>query len=239
MKKSFKELCITEFSIAMRFGDMPFFGILMPFAVMALIGALLPPAERALAFAGVVTVGICASAFMGVPLTFAGYRSAGILKRFRVTPASPALLLCAVTAVQTLFALVSAILVYVLARFAFSVTVEGGMLRFVLSWALVLAAHYTFGFLVAALVPDIKRANIVCTILYFPMLLLSGATVPHEILPETLRKITAVMPLTQGIHILKGAVTASAMTDDLARIIVLAGAAVVSCILALVLFRWD
>lgn len=56
-------------------------------------------------YASLITAGICATAFMGIPLTIANYRDKKILKHFFVTPASPMLLLVVNVVLQMILAI--------------------------------------------------------------------------------------------------------------------------------------
>lgn len=237
--KAFLTLFRTEAKLAIRGGDMVFFGLLFPVGVMLLVGFISGPRAIATGFGGIASVGICASGLMGIPLTFASYRHEKILKRFRVTPVSPAVLMLADTAVQTLFAWVSGIAVYLVARFAFGMEMTGSPARYVATFLFVQFSIYSIGFLIASLAPNVKIANLACTVAYFPMLFLSGATVPYEIMPKGLRLFADIFPLTQGIKLLKGAVHGLDPTADAARILVLAVLAAVSYGLSLKFFRWE
>ena len=74
---------------------------------------------------------------------------------------------------------------------------------FILAYGFVTLAIYSLGMLIASVSGNIKTANLLCTITYFPMFFLSGATVPYEIMPKGLQMVSNVMPLTQGIKLLK------------------------------------
>jgi ABC-2 type transport system permease protein len=129
LKKNFNRFLIMlkiEMLLAFRHGDMILFGIVMPVSIMMLIGAIGDSKTVAENFAGVASVGICAAGLMGIPLTVASYRHEKILKRFQATPVSPLILLVSITALQTLFAWVSGVGVYLTARFMFGMSLEGG-----------------------------------------------------------------------------------------------------------------
>jgi len=237
--KRFLTLFRNEVTLALRGGDMFFFGVIFPAGVMILVGFISSSEAIRLGFAGIATIGICATGLMGIPLSFAGYRHGKILKRFQVTPVSPLILLLANTLMQCLFTFISAAAVYLIARFGFGMVMTGSFLRFVLTFLFVQFAIYSLGFLIAALVPDTKTTNLVCTLAYFPMLFLSGSTVPTEIMPKGLQVFTEVFPLTQGIKLLKGAVLGLELAPDLPRMLLLAGIAVVSYAIALKTFRWE
>jgi ABC-2 type transport system permease protein len=140
---------------------------------------------------------------------------------------------------QCVFCWLSALAVYLAARFLFGIEPTGSAARFVAAFLFVQASVYGIGFLIASAVPNVKTANLVCTLVYFPTLFLSGATVPYEIMPKGLQIFSNVFPLTQGIKILKGAVLGLDLGADLLRFVVLGGIGVVSYAIALLCFRWE
>lgn len=237
--KAFLTLFKTEAKLAIRCGDSVFFGVLFPVGIMFLLGFISKGGSATLDFAGVSSVGICATGLMGIPLTFASYRHEKILKRFKVTPVSPLVLLLADTAVQVILAWVSGFAVALIARFAFGVEIAGSPLRYLATFLFVQFSIYGIGFLIASLAPNVKTANLVCTVVYFPMLFLSGATVPYEILPRGLTLFADFFPLTQGIKLLKGAVLGTDPAAGTTGILVLAALAAVSYLASLKFFRWE
>ncbi len=228
----------TEALLAVLGGDMLLFGVAIPVGVMALFGFVSAPENLSAAWAGVATIGICASGLMGIPLTLASYRHDKILKRMQVTPASPLLLLVSVALVQLIFAVLSAAAVTVTAVL-FGLRLEGTAGAAAGTLLFIILPVYAIGFLIAALAPDIKKANLICTLVYFPTLFLSGATIPFEILPGAVRAAARIFPLTEGIRLLKNAASGQSVPADAAGFAVLAGVAVVSFALALRTFRWE
>ncbi len=237
--KAFRALLVTEAKLALRGGDMPLFGIAFPLGVMLLVGAISSPEATRLAFAGVAATGICASGLMGLPLTLAGYRHAKILRRFQVTPVSPFLLLLAVSAVQAIFAALSWLAVFLAAKLAYGVVIDGSALRMCLTFAFSLFSIFSLGYLVASLAPNERIANIACSVLYFPALFLSGTTVPYEILPRGLRFFSNLFPITQAIKLLKAAALDAPLAPDLWRFAALAAMAIACCAISVLSFRWE
>ena len=47
----------------------------------------------------------------------------------------------------------------------------------------------------------IHPKNVVASILYFHMLIFSGATLPYEVMPTALQKCSNILPLTQGLNL--------------------------------------
>ena len=61
------------------------------------------------------------------------------------------------------------------------------------------------GMLVGGVAKDTKQASVIASVLYFPMLVFSGTTLPLEVMPRTMQKIVSLFPLTQGITMMKNA----------------------------------
>jgi ABC-2 type transport system permease protein len=239
MLKTFGTVLKIELKLATRNPDMILFGIVFPIGVMLLLGCISSPEAIRLDFGGVVAFGICAAGLMGLPLTISDYRHRKVLKRFRVTPTSPGLLLGAQAAVQCAYVGVSATAIFLIARFAFGVRIEGGAGRFVASFLLVQSSIFGIGALVGSLSPNMKVANAVASFLYFPAIFLSGATIPFEILPRGVRMVAEVLPITQGIKLLKGAVLGSSLDGLAVPIAVLSVIALATYSIAIARFRWD
>lgn len=189
-------------------------------------------------FGALVTVGICATAFMGIPLTIADYRDKKILKHFFVTPVSPTMLLWIHAVINMLLSMVSALLIYAVAKVFFGYEMIGSKLMFIGSYLLVMVSMYSLGLLIASLCRTVKTANVVCSIVYFPMLFLSGATIPFEIFPQQLQVVASLLPLTQGIKLLKST-SLGLETSLLIPLIVLVGSLIIGIILSMRFFRWE
>ncbi len=238
----------TELKLSLRGMDMVIFSICMPVVVMVILG-IIYGAKPAFAgadytfleqsFGAVAAIAICASGVMGLPLVVSDYRNKKILKRFRVTPVSPTMILAVQVAVYTLYTLVSLVLVYITAKLFFGCGFGGSWLLFIGSYILVMLSMFSIGMMVGGVAPNVKTANLLCCVLYFPMLIFSGTTLPYEIMPKALQRIADFMPLTQGIKLLKAASLGLPMDGVLLPIIVMAALAVVCIGVSIRFFRWE
>ncbi|WP_414150813.1 ABC transporter permease [Acetobacterium carbinolicum] len=245
--KKFLTLFKIEGKLNLRSIDGIFFGVCMPLGIMLLIGLIAgdnPTTDGAgytlveSSFAALVAVAICATAFMGIPLTIADYRDKKILKHFFVTPVSPMMLLWTHAVICMLLSIVSALLIYGVARLFFGYQLIGSPLFFVGSYFLVMVSMYSLGLLIASLCRTVKMANLVCSVVYFPMLFLSGATIPFEIFPEPLQFVAGFLPLTQGIKLLKAS-SLGLEVNLLVPLLVLFGALILGILLSMRFFRWE
>ncbi len=236
--RTFFTLFRTEAKLSIRGGDMLLFGIVMPVGIMLLVGFISSPETVRSAFSGVACVGICAAGFMGIPLTLSGYRYEKILKRYKVTPVSPGMLLAADMALQLMFAAVSSLLVWLTARFLFGVQVAAAP-RFILMWCFSVCVIFSLGACIGAVVPNTKMANVVTSLIYFPSLFLSGATVPYAVMPSGLKAVAQMFPMTQAIRLLDNAVSGSPFSADVLRFVLLAVIAFAAFATALKVFKWE
>ncbi|MFR7591590.1 MAG: ABC transporter permease [Longibaculum sp.] len=244
--KCFMTLFKIEQRLSLRCPDGLIFGIGMPVGVLFMIGMITGKTVSQdgytflqSAFASLVTVGICATAFMGIPLTIANYREKKILKHFFVTPLSPIFILCIQFCIAVCTAIISAIIVSMCAIFIFGYRMEGNILYFVSAYFLVLISMYSLGMIIASVCPNMKIANVVCTFVYFPMLFLSGATIPFEIFPNMLQKIANILPLTHGVQLLKNISLGIYNQDMIFSIVFLLVMAIIGCIISLKTFRFE
>lgn len=242
--KTFRTMLKTEIKLSVRGMDMVIFGLCLPVAMVVILGAVSgnrPAFEGASytffeqSFGALSTIAICAGGVMGLPLLISDYRQKKILKRFQVTPVSPALILAVHVAIYAIYALGSLVLVYGTSAVFFGFR----MPAFILSYLLVMLSMFSIGLAAGGLAPDTKTAGIIASILYFPMLIFSGATLPYEIMPVPMQKAAGLMPLTQGIKLLKAAALGQP-TDQVWLPVLILGAVFILCSgIALRFFRWE
>lgn len=241
--KAFLKLLKVEGRLMLRSIDIIFFGICMPVGILLLIGMIGGKGEGSTmiqsSFAALSTVGICATAFMGIPLTITTYRERKILKHFFTTPVSPVMLLLVQVTMNVLVCFLSAILVYLAAKIFFGYQMLGSMLQFLGAYLLVMLSMFSLGMMIASVCPTTKESNVLCSVVYFPMLFLSGATIPFEIFPKFLRNIASVLPLSQGIQLLKSCSTNEVYGNVAIAILVMIASIVIGVVVSAKTFRWE
>lgn len=244
--KAFRTLLEIEVKLVLRHPDVILFGILFPVGMAVLFGIIygdkmaFEGAEYTSlqqSFGGFIAVGICATGLMGFPLNLANYRHRKILRQYKATPVSPGFLLFIQALIYFAIAAASGLLVYG-ASASFGYVMAGSVSMFILAFLLVGVLIFSLGMLIASVAANMKQANLLCTILYFPMLFLSGATIPYEIMPDRMQSIVNILPLTQGIKLLKSVSlgTGEAIT---APLIMLPLLALVFLIISIKCFRWE
>ena len=76
-------------------------------------------------------------------------------------------------------------------------------------------------------------------VLYFPMLIFSGTTLPLEVMPKAMQKTVSVFPLTQGLTMMKNTFLGVSTGSILLPLCVMIGVAALCTILVVRFFRWE
>ena len=246
--RPFKTMLKTELKLSLRGMDMVICTIIAPLVVLVILGVIYgnrPAFEGSgysfleQSFGAFSTIAICAGGVMGLPLVVSDYRGKHILKRYQVTPVSPALILLVQVAIYTLYAVISLLSLYLTAAVFFGYRFRGSPAAFLSGYLLVMVSMFSIGMMVGGVAPNAKIASIIASVLYFPMLLFSGATLPYEIMPEVLQKFADILPLTQGIKLLKAASLGLPITSVTGPVLIMAILAVLCVAVSLRFFKWE
>lgn len=246
--KSFGTLLRNELKINIRNMNMVIFAIIMPLVILFILGFIYGTKSAVdgagytfieQSFGALCTISICAGGLMGLPLLVSEYRERKILKRFQVTPVSPVKLLAVEFSIYVIYCLVSMITLIPVAMFFWKVTAHGSWFAFIASWLLTMISTLSIGMMVGGIAKNAKSASIIACILYFPMLIFSGATLPFEVMPVTMQKIVSVFPMAQGIRLMKAAFLGLPI-DNIWLPVALMGAVTVVCTgIAVKCFKWE
>ncbi|MGN1181527.1 MAG: ABC transporter permease [Faecalibacillus sp.] len=246
--KTYKTMLRNEIKLSLRGMDMFIFAICMPVIVIMLIGMIYgnqPAFDGAnytflqQSFAAISTIAICAGGLMGLPLVISDYRNKKILKRYQVTPISPVMILLVQVTIYILYSLGSLLSIHIVATLFFDFQMIGAFWKFFLSFLLVMLSMFSIGMMVGGIAPNTKIASTVASILYFPMLIFSGATLPYEVMPRSLQKIADLLPLTQGIKLLKGTSLGLPIENILFPIILMVVISALCITVAIHFFKWE
>ncbi|HIT70783.1 MAG TPA: ABC transporter permease [Candidatus Scatovivens faecipullorum] len=246
--KAFSTFLKTELKLSFRGIDMFIFAICLPVVILVLIGIINgnnPAFEGAdytfldQSFGAISTIAICAGGLMGLPLVLSGYREQKILKRLKVTPASPVMLLAVQLIIYMIYSVISLALIFIVAKVFWNFSIKGNILQFLGTYFLVMLSMFSIGLMVGGIAKNSKSAGSIASILYFPMLIFSGATLPYEVMPGIMQKIVDILPLTQGIKILKASTLGLPIDNIIFPIILMILIFVVCIVISVKFFKWE
>lgn len=246
--KSFWILLKNEWKLNIRNMNMVIFAVIMPLVVLVILGFIYgvkPAAEGAeytfmeQSFGALCTISICAGGLMGLPLVVSEYRERKILKRFQVTPVSPVRLLAVEFTIYVLYCIVSMVTLMVAGTIFWNIRIYGSWTGFLGSWLLTMVSTLSIGMMVGGIAKNTKTASVIASVLYFPMLIFSGATLPFEVMPDFMQKIVSIFPMTQGIQLMKAAFLDLSVENSGLTIIGMGVVTIVCFSIAIRFFRWE
>jgi len=184
-----------------------------------------------------VIIGI--TGLMSTTITMATYREKGILRRLRTTPVSPLIVLAAQVVVVFAMTCLGMLLLIAAGMLVYHVRFEGNAFSVLGGFVLSSLSFFGIGFFLAGTMPTVRTAWVVAMVLLYPMLFLSGAFFTVELLPAAVQKVSAFMPLTYVVNLLRGLWTGQPWGDHLLDVGVLAALLVVSVLVSVKTFRWE
>lgn len=182
---------------------------------------------------------ILAVGMITLPINTAARRESGALRRFRATPLHPLAYILSDVIGHLLFALLGMILLFITGRIVFHVRFEGQVLSVLAAVTLSLLAFFTLGYLIAAVAPNARTAQVMGMVLAFPMMFLSGATIPLEAMPTNVQRFSRFIPLTYAVRLIKGLWFGHPWNQYKTETAVLFGMLVLGTIIATRIFRWE
>lgn len=93
--------------------------------------------------------------------------------------------------------------------------------------------------MVGSISPNSQTASVIASLLYFPMLIFSGVTLPYEVMSEAMQKIMDILPLTQGIKLLRAASLGLPIENTFVPMIVMVVLAAICIGVSLCFFKWE
>ena len=177
--------------------------------------------------------------FVGVPITISGYRESGVLRRFQATPMRPLTYILADIGANLVTTLLGMVGLVIVGWLLYRVQFEGQVMAVILAVVFCGLAMFSIGYLIAGLAPGARTAQVIGMVIFYPMMFLSGASIPLEIMPETIQRIADFLPLTYVVRLLRGLWFGDAWGEHLLETAVLGGVLIVCTALAARFFRWE
>ena len=95
------------------------------------------------------------------------------------------------------------------------------------------------GFVIASVVPTARFAQPIGAVLFYPMIALSGLFTPVEALPQGLRLLARLLPMTYVVSLLQGILAGASWWAHLGDVAALALVFAVCTAVSAKIFRWE
>ena len=182
---------------------------------------------------------IATTGLLSLTITMATYREKGILRRLRTTPLTPLTILGAQVIVLFLMTSLGMLLLVLAGKLVYHMRFDGNLLSVLAGFTFCFLSFFALGFILAGLMPTARTAQIVGMVLLYAMLFLCGATIPHELLPAGVQKVSTFLPLTYVVTLLRGLWTGDEWGMHIPAVIVLAAMLVAGVLISTKTFRWE
>src|ERR1700691_1920454 len=185
--KPYKALIALDLKLALRTRSVIFFNYLFPLIFFFIFGQAIH-AERGAAMtmviAMVLIIGILGNGLFSAGIRAVQEREANILRRYKVTPITPAPLLIASVTTGWILYMPNVVLIFALAHYVYGMPwpqSTGSVFIFV---TISIIAVRAIGSILASVVNSMQESQLLVQLIYLPMLFLSGATFPTSMFPQ-------------------------------------------------------
>lgn len=206
--KPYLSLIVIDLKLATRQRAVLFFQYLFPllfFFIFSLaFRARQNPSEMTTVLTMSISLGILGNGLFGAGMRTLQEREMNILRRYKVTPISSVPLLVASMVTGWFIFLPYIILVIFLAHYMYSMPWPAHFASLLVFISIGLIAFRSIGLVIASVANTMQEGTILVQLCYFPMLFLSGATVPLEFFPRLLQIVSNFIPATYLVLGMRG-----------------------------------
>jgi ABC-type multidrug transport system permease subunit len=242
--KGYLQLIKVDIKLALRQRVVIFFNYLFPlvffFGMSSAFKASTDPGRATYVLTMSLVLGILGSGLFGAGVRAIQEREMNILRRYKVTPITSGPILLASMVTGWVIFTPSIVMLVAISHFFNNLPWPSRLPMLLVFISVGLIAFRSIGLVIASVANTMQEGNILVQLLYFPMLLLSGATIPASAFGPTVRIVSGFIPST---YLVKG-VNGMLLYDQPNRLIWLwAGALVLTAIVGwtvgMKLFRWE
>jgi imidazolonepropionase-like amidohydrolase/ABC-type multidrug transport system permease subunit len=241
--KPYKALVSLDLKLALRNRSVIFFNYLFPLTFFFIFGQAMHGergAAMTVVIAMVLVIGILGNGLMGAGIRAVQEREANILRRYKVTPITPAPLLIASVVTGWVLYMPNVILIFTLAHLMYGMPWPQSMGSVLIFVTFAVAGFRAVGMIVASVVNSMQESQLLVQLIYLPMLFLSGVTFPLSMFPPWLLTVTDFLPATYVVRGIQGMLLRNeGLIANLESVLALILTAVVGLFIAYKLFRWE
>ena len=205
--KSYIALIQLDLKLALRQKSVLFFNYMFPL-IFFVVFAQAMHGDRGNAMTQIVTmviiIGILGNGLFGAGMRAVQERESNVLRRYKVTPITPAPILIAATIVGWIIFMPLVLFMFCVAHFGYGMPWPARMGSILLFATLGILAFRAIGMILAAVANSMQESQILVQLVYLPMLFLSGATFPTSMFPAWLLIVTQFLPATYLVSGLEG-----------------------------------
>jgi ABC-2 type transport system permease protein len=244
--KQYLAIIVMDIKLALRLRTVIFFNYLFPLFFFFGFATFLGRSDRTGGMVFVVnlsiTFGVLGSGFFGAGIRAIQERELNILRRYKVTPITPVPLLVGSMVTGWILFIPYIVLLLLMAHFFYQMPLPSHMFQLLVFISLGLIAFRSLGLVIASVANTMQEGTVLVQLCYFPMILLSGATVPEEVFRGVMKIIHNFMPATYLVRGMRNMMLHGqglAAKENLAAAGVMLLTILGGGLISMKLFRWE
>ena len=196
--KNFLTLTRMRMRLALRNRLFIFFSLIMPLGFFFLYMGFFAKGEprKATYLLGPVIALTVMGSFWGLSTALVTFREQGILRRFRVAPVTSSEMLASSISANYLLTLPTVMVELLLARWIYHVHDMGNLIPLAILVTVGTVSFAALGLVIASVANTMQETQIICQIIWFALIFLSGATLPLPFLPHIVQRVAVFLPAT-------------------------------------------
>jgi len=246
--KALKKLIFIETKLYLR-EPMPFFfTLIFPLMMLFLFGFIYGN-EPSSFFQGFGFVDITIPAYIALIIATVGimsiniglsyYKETGVLKRYSATPLKPYILIMSQIIVHFLMTVFGVFVLIAAGILFYNIKFSGNLLNVFLAFTLSALSFFAIGFVISSVSPTSRTAQAVGMVFFFPMIFLSGATIPLEVIKKGIGNYVNLIPLTYVVKLMRGMWFGSSWSNYTTEILILFAFLFGGIFISSKTFRWE
>jgi ABC-2 type transport system permease protein len=184
-------------------------------------------------------VGAMSSAVLGLPGILVESREAGIFRSYKINGV-PALSILTIPVVTTVFQVLVVTAIITVSGPLFKGALPTDWVSFLLVTLVMAFSFSALGALIGVVSTDSRTTVLYSQLIFLPAMLLAGLMMPLDILPSSVRGVSALLPATHAMQAYQGlAFGQQTVLVPWASLLILLATGVSAFGLAIYLFSWD
>lgn len=206
--KTYLSLIAIDLRLIARQRTVIFFNYLFPLVFFFIFASVFPvrrdPGVMTYVLTMSISIGVLGNGLFGAGMRTLQEREMNILRRYKVTPITPVPLLVASMVTGWFIFMPYILLVISLAHFIYHMPWPQQFASLLVFISLGLIAFRAIGLIIASVANTIQEGTILVQLCYFPMLFLSGATIPADAFSKLLQTVSNFVPATYLVFGMRG-----------------------------------
>jgi ABC-2 type transport system permease protein len=232
-----------EFRTGIRNKTLLLMNYLFPLGFYLMMGFVMPainPIFLDSMIPGMVVFAILAATILGIPDPLVNARESGIFRSYKINgvPAASILVIPALTTILHL--VIVAAIITASAPLLFDAPVPVNWLNYLLVFGAMAVACAGLGVLIGVVSSSTRMTVLWSQLVFIPSMLLGGLMIPYDMLPESVGRVSQLLPATQAMNAFRGlAMGQGADFSPWGSVVALLVSGLLAFGLAIYLFSWD